>query len=181
MHNGRRPAAELLGLRDHIDYMLVQSAEIARIAEVHSSLDRCCVIGRGFNHATVFEWALKLQEVAYIPAQAFSTADFLHGPIALVESGFPVLAIAASGPPHRDVHALLESLVERGANLVIVSDVAETLALTTSAIRLPNDVPEWISPIPAIVGAQLFCYHLTLAKGLDPDKPRGLTKVTRTL
>lgn len=170
----------LLDLSDQIEYMLDQSTAIAAIANEMACMDQCVVVGRGFNHATVFEWALKLQELTYTAAQPFSTADFLHGPAALVEPGFPVLAIAPSGPTHGDVHALLENLVDRDATLVVMSDVSATLALTTSAIRLPQDLAEWISPIPAIVGAQPFAYHLTVAKGLDPDRPRGLSKVTRT-
>lgn len=164
----------------HVEYMLDQSDRIAQIAGTHVALDRCSVIGRGFNHATAFEWALKLQELAYVLAQPSSTADFLHGPVALVEPGFPVLAIAPSGPAHADVQVLLKEIVRRDADLVVISDVDETLALSASAIRLPGDTPEWITPIPAIVGAQLFAHHLTIAKGLDPDQPRGLTKVTRT-
>ncbi|GMQ94643.1 MAG: SIS domain-containing protein [Acidimicrobiia bacterium] len=171
----------IFSVPSHVEYMLDQSEDIARMAQAHSSLDRCSVVGRGFNHATAFEWALKLQELAYVLAQPFSTADFLHGPVALVEPGFPILAVAASGPPLADVHSLLEELVERDAALVVISDVEATLALTSSAIRLPGDTSEWITPIPAVVGAQLFTYHLTVAKGLDPDRPRGLAKVTRTL
>jgi len=173
--------AAIASLPSQIGLMIDQSHDIAQMAAEYSAIDRCSVIGRGFNHATVFEWALKLQELAYVLAQPFSTADFLHGPVALVEPGFPILAVAPSGPPHADVHALLENLVGRGARLVIISDVAKSLALTSTAIRLPVGVPEWLTPIPAIIGSQLFCYHLTEAKQLDPDRPRGLAKVTRTV
>jgi len=171
----------ILSVPSYVESMLDQSDDIAQMAAGYSSLDRCSVIGRGFNHATAFEWALKLQELAYVLAQPFSTADFLHGPVALVEPGFPVLAVAGSGPPHADVHELLEELVRRDADLVVISDVEETLALTASAIRLPSDTPEWVAPIPAIVGAQLFAYHVTVSKRLDPERPRGLVKVTRTM
>jgi len=168
-------------LTSGIESMVDQSHAVAAMATEMAAIDQCAVVGRGFNHATVFEWALKLQELTYVLAQPFSTADFLHGPVALVEPGFPILAIAPSGPTHEDVHALLVDLVERSAPLVVISDVTETLALTGSAIRLPHDVPEWLTPIVAIVGAQLFAYHLTVAKGLDPERPRGLSKVTRTV
>lgn len=171
----------LAAVPSYVEYMLDQSDSIAEMVRSESPLDHCAVLGRGFNYATAFEWALKLQELAHVLAQPFSTADFLHGPVALVESGFPVLAIAPSGPAHADVHTLLAELVERGAVLVAISDADATLGLTESAIRLPRDVPEWITPIPAIVAAQFFSYHMTVAKGLDPDHPRGLSKVTRTL
>lgn len=170
----------LTTLPSHVDHMLGQSDDIAEMAHDLSSLEKCAVLGRGFNHATAFEWALKLQELAYVSAQPFSAADFRHGPMALVEPGFPVLATATSGPSHVDLHALLGGLVELGARLVVISDAEATLELTASAIRLPRGLSEWITPIPAIVGAQLFTYHLTVAKGLDPDRPRSITKVTRT-
>lgn len=175
-----RGAGDLDRVSSHVEQMLDQSNAIRDIARSHASLGHCAVLGRGFNHATAFEWALKLQELAYVLAQPFSTADFLHGPVALVEEGFPILAIAPSGPAHGDVHDVLEGLVDRGAELVVISDVPETLGLTPSAILLPATVAEWITPIPAIVGAQLFAFHLSVAKGMDPDRPRGLTKVTRT-
>lgn len=166
---------------EHIEFMLDQSEDIARMVRSHRSIDRCSVVGRGFNHSTAFEWALKLQELAYLPALPFSTADFLHGPVALVEAGYPVLAVAVSGPPYDDIHLLLRRLTDRDAALVVISDVPATLALAEFAIRLPDSVPEWITPLPAIVGAQLFAYHLAVSKGIDPIEPRGLAKVTRTL
>ncbi len=165
----------------HVDFMLGQSDHIAQIAREYSVSDRCSVIGRGFNQATAFEWALKLQELAYLSALPFSSADFLHGPIAMVEPGYPVFAVAADGPTHDDVRSILLELVERDVDVVVVSNRDDTLALSASTISLPPTAPEWITPIPAIVGAQLFTYHLTVAKGLDPDRPRGLTKVVRTV
>jgi len=172
---------EALGLLpSHVQHVLEQSNGIAEMARSHASVDHCAVLGRGFNYATAFEWALKLQELVYVLAQPFSGADFLHGPVALIEPGFPVLAIDIAGPTHPGVHALLADLVERDARLVVVSDADVTLGLTDAAVRMPRGAPEWISPIPAIVAAQLFTYHLAVAKGLDPDHPRGLSKVTKT-
>lgn len=164
----------------HIRSVLEQSDDIADMACSHVLMDRYAVLGRGFNYATAFEWALKLQEMTYVLAQPFSGADFLHGPVALIEPRFPVLAVDVSGPTHPGVHALLADLVEREASLVVVSDAEESLGLSSSAIRIPGDAPDWITPIPAIVAAQLFAYHLAVAKGLDPDHPRSLSKVTRT-
>lgn len=170
----------LATLPSDVDFMLGQSDDIAEMARDLSSLGQSAVLGRGFNHATAFEWALKLQELAHVPAQPFSAADFLHGPAALVEPGFSILATVVTGPSRADFHTLLGELVERGAGLVVISNSDATLEMTESAIRLPPGAPEWITPIPAIVGAQLFTYHLTVAKGLDPDRPRGITKVTKT-
>jgi glucosamine--fructose-6-phosphate aminotransferase (isomerizing) len=81
----------------------------------------------------------------------------------------------------RDTHALLSRLVaERNVELLVVSDRDEALSLAHTALRLPGPVPEWVTPIVAIVAAQLFCYHVTRAKGLDTEAPRGLNKVTLT-
>ncbi len=167
-------------LPSQVRFMLDQSDGIAEMARSHASVDHCAVLGRGFNYSTAFEWALKLEETAYVLAQPFSSADFLHGPVALIEPGFPVLAIDISGPTHPSIHALLADVIERDARLVVVSDAKESLDLSDSAIQIPGDVPEWITPIPAIVAAQLFTFHLAVAKGLDPDRPRGLAKVTKT-
>lgn len=164
----------------HIRHVLGQSSAIAEMARSHASVDHCAVLGRGFNYSTAFEWALKLQELAYVLAQPFSGADFLHGPVAMIEPGFPILAVDVSGPTHPGVHSLLADMVERGAKLVVVSNAEATLALSDAAIRIPAAASEWISPIPAIVAAQLFTYHLAVAKGVDPDRPRSLSKVTKT-
>jgi len=137
----------------HVEFMLDQSDDIARLARAFSAFGRCSVVGRGFNHATAFEWALKLQELAYLSALPFSTADFLHGSMAMVEPGYPVLAVAVDGPTHADLRSLLTEIVKRDANLVVVSNRDETLVLSASAIGLPPSAPEWSTPIPAIIGA----------------------------
>ncbi|GAB4478909.1 MAG: SIS domain-containing protein [Anaerolineae bacterium] len=155
---------------------------IARAAERYLYMAQCVVLGRGFNYATAFEWALKLKELTYTVAQPYSTADFRHGPIALVARGFPVMAVAARGPVYADTLALLDRLKEeRRAELLIISDGEEALARGQVSLRLPGGLPEWVTPLVSIVPAQLFCYHLTCARGYDPDAPRGLSKVTETL
>jgi glucosamine--fructose-6-phosphate aminotransferase (isomerizing) len=142
--------------------------------------DRCAVLARGYNLATAFEWALKLQELCTVAAQPFSTVDFEHGPVAMVEPSFPVLAVLAQGPLASEFRELLGRLRdERGARVVAIAPPGEDLD-RNARIHLPGDVEEWLSPIVAAVSAQRFAYHLCLAKGLDPDAPRGLTKVTRT-
>jgi glutamine---fructose-6-phosphate transaminase (isomerizing) len=150
-------------------------------AEHHREMDRCVVLGRGFNYATAYEWALKLKELTYAIAEPYSSADFQHGPVAIVSDGFPVLAVLPQGRVFDDVLALLEILgKERGAELLVLSNAERALELARTPIRLPADLPEWLSPLVAIVPAQLFCYHLTRAKGHDTENPRQLRKVTRT-
>ena len=160
---------------------LEQEEEVARITERYRFMEQCVVIGRGFNYATAYEWSLKLKELAYVVSEPYSSADFRHGPIAMVAQGFPVLAIAVQGPVYSYVLALLRRLKdEHEVELLTVSDHPEALALGDRSFPLPEGMAEWITPIISILPAQLFCYHLTHAKRLDVESPRGLTKVTKT-
>lgn len=155
--------------------------QISQIAERYRYMSRCVVIGRGFNYATAFEWSLKLKELSYVVSEPYSTADFQHGPIAIIEHGFPVLAVAHSGRVFDDVFALLQRLKnELKAELLVIGDRPEALKLAQSPMQLPASIPEWLSPLVAIVPAQLFTYHLTRAKGFDVEQPRQIQKVTET-
>lgn len=145
------------------------------------TMTTCLVLGRGYNYATAFETALKLKELAYVSAEPFSSADFMHGPIAIVQGGFPVIVIAPRGRVSDDLIAVARQLKGRGADLVVISDEPDALALADAPLALPAALAEWLSPLTAIIPGQLLAYHLTCAKGYDPDHPRGLTKVTRTL
>lgn len=147
-------------------------------ADAMKSSDRCVVLGRGFHHATAHEWALKIAELSYLVAQPFSAADFRHGPLAMVEAGLPVLAIATASPSYADLADLLFLTQDIGATVIAISDQPDCPA--DYLIPMPANVPDWLAPIPAIVAAQVFTYHLTRSRGLDPDNPRRLSKVTRT-
>src|SRR5215218_9127842 len=134
--------------------------EEAVAAPRYAPMTRCVVLGRGFHYATACEWALKLEELTYIVAEPYSAADFRHGPVAMAAPGFPVLAVVPGGAVYADVVELLRTLVEeRGVDLVALSDEEEALALARTPLRLPGGLPEWLTPIPAIVAAQLFSYH----------------------
>ncbi|MDR3563150.1 MAG: SIS domain-containing protein [Negativicutes bacterium] len=161
--------------------MLALKDEIARLAERYRFMQQCVVLGRGFNYATAFEWALKLKELTYVGAEPYSTADFQHGPIAVVQVGFPVMAVASSGDLFDSFFDLLSELrAKREADLLVLSDQDKALDLAQAPIRLPAGVPEWISPIVNIIAAQLFSFCLTKVKGYDTENPRGLRKVTET-
>ncbi len=138
------------------------------------------VIGRGFNYATAFELALKIKETSYVSAEAHSSAEFLHGPVAVIDNGFPAILVAPTGQVFSDVAALADLLAARNATLITVSDNPDLLSRADVSLPLPAGVPEWISPIVAIVPGQLLALALAHAKGIDPDYPRGLSKVTRT-
>ncbi|MBC7314958.1 MAG: SIS domain-containing protein, partial [Chloroflexi bacterium] len=140
----------------------------------------CAVVGRGFNYATAFEVALKVKELTYVSAQPYSSADFMHGPVAIVGRDYPVIAIAPSGRVYDDLAALVAELKRREAELVIISDREDLARQAQVPLILPAALPEWLSPITAVIPGQLLAYHLALTKGLDPEQPRGLRKVTET-
>jgi glucosamine--fructose-6-phosphate aminotransferase (isomerizing) len=169
---------QLAAIPEALRAALEQDRAVAPLARAWAEEGSCAVLARGFHYATAREWALKLKELAYVLADPYSAADFQHGPIAVVGAGFPILAVATTGPALAGMQELLVRLRDTGARLLVLSDVPE-LAEAGALVRLPA-VPEWLSPIVAIVPAQLFAYHLACARGLDTENPRNITKVTLT-
>ena len=178
---GADVARDVDAMPDVIARALEAEPAVEAIARELAAMDRTVVVGRGFEYATAREWALKLKELAQVFADPYSAADFLHGPIALVQPGIPVLVLAPEGAAAAGQIALLRELRERGVDTLVLSDVAATHEMGRWSIPIPAGLPEWLRPIASIVPAQLFAYHLTVARGLDPDEPRYLSKVTRTV
>lgn len=161
--------------------VLRHNAQIEDAAQRYRYIDQTVVLGRGFNYSTAFEWALKLKELTYIIAEPYSSADFAHGPIAMMESGYPVFAVAPKGKVFNSMLEMLKRLrSDIAAELVVISNDKKALALAQIPLTIPADVPEWLSPLVCILPAQLFAYHLTRAKGFDTEKPRSIRKVTET-
>jgi glucosamine--fructose-6-phosphate aminotransferase (isomerizing) len=144
--------------------------------------DHTVFIGRGFNYCTAWEVALKCKELANILAEPYSSADFLHGPIAMVGKGFPVNLISMGDTFRKEMNALAANLHEQGARLIILGDahVEGAVSGQDHFIPVPGNLPEWLSPIAAILPGQLLAYHLALARGYNPDQPRAIHKVTLT-
>jgi glucosamine--fructose-6-phosphate aminotransferase (isomerizing) len=160
---------------------LALEERISRIAERYRYMEQCVVLGRGYNYATAFEWSLKLKELTYVVADPYSSADFLHGPIAMVDQGFPVMAAVPDGRVFDNMLTLLKRLrLEHHAELLVISNREEAIQLAQSAVQLPSGIPEWLSPIVCIVPAQLFAYYLANTKGYDTEVPRSIHKITRT-
>lgn len=175
---------------------------VARIAERYVHARDCVVLGRVFQYSTARETALKLEETCYVVSTPFSTADFKHGPAALIDRGLPVIIFAPPGRTSTDSFELLRLLRERGADCLVITEDERLQELASTSIRLElpelttpvapgaraagsgNDaqtsVAELLAPIPYIVPGQLFAHYLARYKGLNPDQPRGLTKITRT-
>ncbi len=162
---------------------LTMETEVSALAERYRFMNHAVVVGRGLNYSNAFEFALKLMETTYVVAERFSSADFFHGPIAMVEPNFPVFLFAPSGPTWTSMQEMLVKLKELKAETVVITDRKNpgAASLAHRVISLPARITETFTPIPYIIPAQLFAAALAKEKNLDPDKPRTLNKVTRTI
>lgn len=160
--------------------LLEGDEQLAALAQRYRFAQRLITTGRGFSYATASEAALKLMETSYISAQAFSGADLMHGPLAMVDSQVPVLAVVADGHGGRAMLPVVEQLAAARADVLCVG-TSDAVARATVGIELPTGVPEELSPVLEIVPFQQLALHLALARGADPDAPRGLNKVTETV
>ena len=170
----------ILAVPDAVEATLGMNEAIADAAERYRYMHRCVVVGRGFNYATAFETALKLKEMTYTIVEPYSPADFLHGPLAMIEKGFPVIVIATTGLMAAEMADFARTIRERQAEVIAISDAAELLGLARVALTMPATVPEWLSPISAIIPGQILAMHLANARDYDIDSPRGIQKVTET-
>lgn len=173
--------AELRAIPAALEATLHGTDDIAARIQRYRDAADFTVIGRGFNYATAFELALKLKELTSTQAIAYSSADFRHGPVATISKGSPVILMMPGGVVYADMYELARELRQREADLLVISDMPEGLALATTPLPLPVAAPEWLSPLTTILPGQRLALQLTLARGLNPDAPRGLQKVTRTL
>lgn len=173
--------AALLAVPDALEATLKMNDTVAAAAPRYRYMQRCVVVGRGYNYATAFETALKLKEMTYTIVEPYSSADFLHGPLAMIEQGFPVIVIAPSGAMTAEMIDFARTLRERQAEVIAISDAGELLDLARVPLKLPASTPEWLSPITAIVPGQLLAMHLAHARDYEIDSPRGIRKVTETV
>ncbi len=169
----------LATIPDLITKTLELSEPIAGWVERYRYMDRFASLGRGYNYCTAFEVSLKIKELCYITGVEYSEADFRHGPIALLEPGLPVIVVAPDGKPLANMVDLLGQLQTKQAESLVISNAKSALDFATRPMPIPA-VPEWLSPIVAVVPGQVFAMSLALAKGHSVDKPIGLTKVTIT-
>jgi glucosamine--fructose-6-phosphate aminotransferase (isomerizing) len=154
--------------------------EIFQLAQRYSEMNSCFTLSRGYDYCIALESALKLQECASVRAHAFSLADFMHGPISLVENNLPCLLFCKKGAFENEYKGLIDKLIGLRANVIVMTDDTGLKGLTENVVLVPQ--PTWaaLSPIYFACAAQLFACGLALSKGLNPDKPRNLQKVTVT-
>ncbi len=172
----------LRAVPEALSQALNSEPEAQAAAKYLAASDHTVFIGRGFNYSTAWEISLKCKELANIQAEALSSADFLHGPIAMVDEGFPVNLISIGDTFREELNSLGVTLHARGARLITIGDAAIEghIPGQDAFIPVPPGLPEWLSPIAAIIPGQLLAYHLAKRRGFDPDQPRVIRKVTLT-
>ena len=166
---------------DWTEAALALRPAVEEMVERYVFMENCVVVGRGLLYANAYELALKLMETCYVVAERFSSADFFHGPLAMVERHFPVVVFAQPGVTRDGTTTLLERLKELRADTLVITEDERIAATATRSLLMPKEIDEPRAAIPYIVPAQLFAALLAACKGLDPDAPRSLSKVTRTL
>lgn len=179
-------AGDDAGLRSRVDAVVAAAAELVeRRAEIAELADRFrfatqfVVTGRGYDYPTAREAALKLMETSYVAAHAFSGADLMHGPFAQVDRDHPVIAVAPGGVGGEAMRPVFERLEERGADVLLLGDPA-LAPHASSHFTLPANLGDELHPIVDIIPLQWLALEVSTARGLDPDSPRGLSKVTKT-
>ena len=164
---------------DLVRQTLSLNSHLPQIAERYRYMQHCVVIGRGYNYATAFEVALKLKELTYTIVEPYSSADFQHGPLAVIEAGFPVLVVSPTGKVLPELRTFIRTIESRDGEVIAISNDDEILASARVSLKIPA-VPEWISPIVAVLPGQLFAMYLAHSKDYPLDTPRGLRKITET-
>ncbi|MER5464915.1 SIS domain-containing protein [Streptomyces sp. NPDC002668] len=159
---------------------LSRQDEVRQLASRYRFAERMVITSRGYGYPTAKEAALKLMETSYIPALAYSGADLLHGPLAMVDNISPVIAVVTDGKGGEALQPVLDRLRDRGADLVVIGPKPQVDAASAGFVLPVDGVPEELQPILEILPLQLLAYEVTIARGQDPDAPRALAKVTQT-
>jgi glucosamine--fructose-6-phosphate aminotransferase (isomerizing) len=159
--------------------ILTQEDKARQLAKKYRDAKIFFFLGRGINTATAYEGRLKLMEIAYVPAIAYPAGESKHGPISLIEPGFPVIFICnKDGATHRTLIGNIMEMKARGASIISVIEEGdeEVKKLSDDYIEVPKGIPEVLSPIPFVIPLQLFAYYMAVEKGINPDTPRNLAK-----
>jgi glucosamine--fructose-6-phosphate aminotransferase (isomerizing) len=172
-------AEKLEKLPDTVEtIILTQEEKVKQIAKKYKDAKVFFFLGRGISTATAYEGRLKLMEIAYIPAIAFPAGESKHGPISLVEPGFPVVFVCPKDETHKTLIGNIMEMKARGASIIAVVEEGdeEIKSLADDYIEVPKGIPEILSPIPFITPLQLFAYYMAIERGHNPDMPRNLAK-----
>jgi len=159
--------------------LLTQEDKVKLLAKKYKDAKIFFFLGRGINTATAYEGRLKLMEIAYMPAIAFPAGESKHGPISLIEPGFPVVFICPrDGQTHKTLIGNIQEMKARGASIISIIEESdeEVKAMSDDYIEVPGGIPEVLSPIPFIIPLQLLAYYMAVERGINPDTPRNLAK-----
>jgi len=155
-----------------------QTEKIKQLARKYH--DRQCFffLGRGISSATALEGRLKLMEISYLPSIAYPAGESKHGPISLIEEGFPVVFICPKDETHRTIVSNIMEMKARGASIIVVCEEGdnEIMSLADDFVEIPKGMPEILSPILCVIPLQLLAYYMALEHGYNPDMPRNLAK-----
>ncbi|WP_336318906.1 SIS domain-containing protein [Streptomyces lavendofoliae] len=160
--------------------VLDRRPEVHALAGRYRFAERMVITSRGYGYPTAKEAALKMMETSYIPALAYSGADLLHGPLAMVDNISPVIAVVPDGRGGAALQPVLDRLRGRGADLVVIGPRPQVEAASAGFVLPTEGLPEELQPILEILPLQLLAHEVTIARGQDPDAPRALAKVTET-
>jgi len=181
MENQSDRLMDLMNISEKMQQTFFGIEPILERIERYRYMEYCAVLGRGYNYSTAFEIALKIKELSQIVAEPYSSADFRHGPIATISSGFPVIIVMPQGRIYQDMFDLVNNLKEKKAEILIISDNKEIIKKANLPLPIPGGIPEWLTPLVAVIPGQYIGMRLAVEKGLNPDQPIGLHKITETI
>jgi glucosamine--fructose-6-phosphate aminotransferase (isomerizing) len=152
--------------------------KIKQLAQKYTGMKCFFFLGKGISSAVALEGKLKLMEISYIPSLAYPAGESKHGPISLIESGFPVIFICPKDSTHKSIIGNIMEMKARGASIIAIIEKGdeEIKKIANDYIELDSGLPEVLSPIPFVIPLQLLAYYMALERGCDPDKPRNLAK-----
>jgi glucosamine--fructose-6-phosphate aminotransferase (isomerizing) len=155
-----------------------QEENVKAIAKKYRGKQAFFFLGRGISSSVALEGKLKLMEISYIPSLAYPAGESKHGPISLIEDGFPVVFVCPKGNTHRSIIGNIMEMKARGAAIIAIIEKGdeEVKALADDYVEIDSTLPEILTPIPFSVPLQLFAYYMALERDNDPDKPRNLAK-----
>jgi len=171
--------AKLMDVPAIVEQTLEKQADVvAKLAKKYSRERLLLFLGRGISSSTAMEGRLKLLELTYIPSLAYPAGESKHGPISIVEEGTPCIFLCPRGETHKEIIGSIMEMKARGARIMAVCEEGDKdiIGLSDEHLEMPKGIPELLSPIPYVIPLQLFAYHIAVARGLDPDKPRNLAK-----
>lgn len=170
----------LADVPESIRKVLDMNKEIKAIAQGYTDMDSCFVLARGLNYPIALESSLKIQETSYVKAKGYAISDFHHGPFAMVDENTLIIVFAPQGNSYEDAREMIEKLNETGVQVIVVTNDRKFDLKNNHVFYIPESEHDYITPFYNAVWAQLYACNLSLLRGLNPDCPRGLNKITIT-